>query len=266
MDSSTVGNSVFDLNRIKSETFVRQIDFHHELPSTNSRALELVLQGSFTTPLLVLTELQTAGRGRGSNQWWSGRDALTFSLVTETNYLRQPVSQPSKVSLCAGLAVCETLTNLSLPAHVGLKWPNDVHLDGHKVCGILVEVPPHCDEIAVLGIGINVNNSLSGGPPELQHSAAALIDIVGKPLDLNAVLTQVLKKWEEITELAADDKLQMVERWQTYCVLDGRRVKLNCGSETITGNCRGIDSDGALVLETQNALERFFSGSVIHVE
>ena len=72
---------MFDLPRLLAETFVRRLEFHEELPSTNDLALRLAGDESSETPLLVLANRQTAGRGRGVNRWWSNDGALTFTLV-----------------------------------------------------------------------------------------------------------------------------------------------------------------------------------------
>ena len=76
--------STNDIELIKADSIVRTVEFHRELPSTNDLALQLATLVELDTPLLVLTEFQTAGRGRGSNQWWSAPGSLTFSLVIDT--------------------------------------------------------------------------------------------------------------------------------------------------------------------------------------
>ena len=72
---------MFDLPRLLAETFIQRIEFHEELPSTNDLALRLAVDETLATPLLVLADRQTAGRGRGVNRWWSNDGALTFTLV-----------------------------------------------------------------------------------------------------------------------------------------------------------------------------------------
>ena len=74
----------FDLPRIQAQSFLRQIDFHTELGSTNDRAAELATAAAVQTPALVLAERQTRGRGRGRNIWWSSAGALTFSLLLDS--------------------------------------------------------------------------------------------------------------------------------------------------------------------------------------
>src|SRR5690606_15388684 len=125
--------------RIRSETFVRHVEQHVEIGSTNDRALELAADPELPTPAIVLTERQTAGRGRGANVWQSRPGALTFSLLIDPPAGLAPERVPL-VSLAAGLAAREAIASAA-PGHIAkVKWPNDVYLDGRKVCGILTEV------------------------------------------------------------------------------------------------------------------------------
>ena len=252
----------FDLQRIESETFVRKIEFHSKLPSTNDLAMTLAEAVEIVLPLLVLCEQQTAGRGRGGNHWWSSDGALTFSLVVEAGSLSFLVNHPTCVSLSAGLAVCETLSEVFSSEKIGLKWPNDVYLEGKKVCGILTESPSPRSGRLILGIGINVNNSLRTAPSELQSLATSLCDESGKQFELTDLLVRTIQHLEkQIKSLQRDDS-QHFKSWQQFCVLQGRSVTLDLGSEQLTGICSGIDVEGHLILQTE-AGPRHFSNGVV---
>ena len=101
-----------DLDQVIADTFVQRIDYHAQLRSTNDRALQLAGESDNRFPLLVLTESQTAGRGRGSNRWWSERGSLTFSVMLATEATQLPTERWPQVSLTVGLAVCEALERL----------------------------------------------------------------------------------------------------------------------------------------------------------
>src|SRR5690349_2367368 len=120
---------------VRAETFVRHIEQHEEIGSTNDRAMELAVERDLPVPALVIAERQIAGRGRGGNVWRSGAGALTFSLVIE-----RPAGLPRErmalLSLAAGLAAREAVVGAAPGHDVKVKWPNDVYLDGRKVCGI----------------------------------------------------------------------------------------------------------------------------------
>ena len=244
------------LLRIRNETFVTDVEFHRELPSTNDRAIELIARGRLNAPFLILAERQTAGRGRGGNRWWSGPGALTFSLVLDAGALLLPAARRPQISLTAGLAVCQALDE-ALPSHkCRLKWPNDVYLDGRKVCGILVDVPPRKPDCLIVGIGINVNNSFDQVPAELRPLATSLADISGATLDPLDVLIRVLLQIERSLEMLVDDHKTLWSAWRSRCILQGRTIHLQSGPRLTIGVCRGIDSDGALLVETDSGMER----------
>ncbi len=250
------------LERIQAETFVAQVEFHRQLGSTNDRGLELAGRDACRFPLLVLAESQTAGRGRGPNRWWACRGALTFSVLLETEAAQLPPSQWPQASLTAGLAVCEAVEDLLTEDDIGLKWPNDVYLRNRKVCGILVEVPRDRKGVLVIGIGINVNNSLKAAPADLASTATSLSEAAGRQLALSDVLVRVLQRISQrfCWIGSRDDELR--QRWRDRCLLTNRTVHLDLGPRRVVGLCQGIDDEGALVVRTADGPERCFAGVV----
>jgi drug/metabolite transporter, DME family len=259
LDSRRAG---FDLQRLRDAGPVRRVECHRALASTSDRALELAGREVLDTPYLVLAEVQTGGRGRGTNRWWAGPGALTFSLILEAGRLRVPPERWPKLALTAGLAVSDEIGERAPGAPVGIKWPNDVYLAGRKVAGILVEVPSARQGRVVLGIGININNSLAEAPAELQAMATSLLDETGRRSELTDVLVGVLRRLErEFAALASAD-VDLSERWRASCVLNGRPLTVLSTGDTIAGVCCGIDRDGALVIETSAGPRRVYSGTV----
>ncbi len=112
--------------------------YSDQVDSTSSLALRLTRADEHQLPLLVLAREQTAGRGRGTNRWWSGEGALTFSLVLDGTPLAHS-DQMLMVPLVVGWAVCDAVEQMFPTLHLQLKWPNDVYLDDRKLAGILIE-------------------------------------------------------------------------------------------------------------------------------
>jgi drug/metabolite transporter, DME family len=252
----------FETQRIAAETFVRSCECHAELPSTNDRALELAHQAELQTPALVLTERQTAGRGRGINSWWSADGALTFSLILDARECGLAPDRWPQVSLTAGLAICEALETFIPRGQLKLKWPNDVMLAGKKLCGILSEIPSTAKGRIVVGVGINVNNSFQDSPPALEHLAGSLADFTASRLDLTEVLIRVLQQMELEFSLLAEGPLEFSKRFRERCWLNGREVSIASGLAEIQGFCNGIDEEGALLVQTTAGTERILSGTV----
>ncbi len=256
-----------DLAEIEAGTFVAGTELHEQLVSTNDRALELAQSPQLQThrlPLLIVTNEQTGGRGRGANRWWAAEGSLAFSLLLAAEPSRLPQSRWPQVSLHVGLSVCQAIEDVIAASRPRLKWPNDVYLDRRKVSGILIEIPSVTPRMLVVGIGINVNNAIGEAPAELNGTTIALCEVAAGRLSLADVLTRVLTRLEK--NLAAmgsgDDELQ--RRWRERCLLTDRHIRLELGTRTIEGTCAGIDDEGALVVKTEDGVERCFGGVVTH--
>ena len=251
------------VSEIVAQTFVREVEFHAEIGSTNDRALDLAAaEVSPSTPLLIWALQQTAGRGRGANRWWAADGALTFSLLLDTAALNIPQERWPQVSLTSGLAVCAALQGLVPHATVNLKWPNDVFLDGLKICGILVEIPPRQSGKLVVGIGINVNNSRTKAPPEIAAKATGLCDVAGRTWELTDVLIQVLLELDDHLRLLSHSDPQLADRWNELCFLKGRLVEHTVGDRVTLGVCRGVDRQGALLLQSETGSSRVLGGVI----
>jgi BirA family biotin operon repressor/biotin-[acetyl-CoA-carboxylase] ligase len=238
----------FDLRRIEGETFVERIEYLRETKSTNDLALERLRDGQCHPPLLVLADQQTRGRGRGDNAWWSDAGALTFSLVIDTSGMASLPGGVFPISLVAAVAVCRAIGKLFSGIDVRLKWPNDVLLGRRKVCGILTEVPARPADRMVIGVGINVNNSLADAPIDVQQRAASLSDVAGRQVDLTEVLINVLRQFDALVRDYRRGDLRAGQACAPWCALTGRRVSLKLGSRRVAGVCRGIDDSGALII------------------
>jgi BirA family biotin operon repressor/biotin-[acetyl-CoA-carboxylase] ligase len=261
-----------DAGQLRRCTFVRHVELHDMLASTNDRAIELAKDTNLEIPALVVACLQTAGRGRGQNTWWSDEGALTFSLLIDAAATGiGPASWP-RLSLATAVAVADALAselntagNRSLVSHLAIKWPNDVLLGGDKVCGILIESPgggaPAKDRL-IIGIGINVNNSCHRAPREAARGGTALCDITGKRHELHAMLVTLMGAIaERISQLKRQDN-QLVQAWQRLNFLAGQHIVVQQDGRSMEGECLQIADDGAILINTRLGPRRLYSGSV----
>lgn len=209
--------------------------------STNERARELALAGA-PHGTLITTDEQTAGRGRQGRTWSApARSALLMSLV-----VRRP--EPT-LPLAAAVAICE-----AVPAPCLIKWPNDVWLERRKLAGILVEGRPQ-EGWAVLGVGLNVTTD--SFPAELAGSATSL-RLAGVEDTTDSVLAGLLDSLDRWLDAPTNEVLPA---WTARDALRGERVRWSAGE----GTARGIDDGGALLVETDDGLERLAAGEV-HLE
>jgi BirA family biotin operon repressor/biotin-[acetyl-CoA-carboxylase] ligase len=210
--------------------------------STNQQARELASRGAPGGTLVTAAE-QSAGRGRQGRTWSAppGR-ALLASLI-----VRDP---PRLLPLAAGVAVADMVAEVVGDA-ARVKWPNDVLVDGRKVCGILVEGRPQ-EGWAVLGIGLNVAVRASDFPPELRESAGTLgLD----PAAIEPMLARLLERLERWIAADADEILAAVNQRDA---LIGRRVRWAGGE----GRGAGVDEAGRLLVDTEHGRVALDAGEV----
>ena len=218
---------------------------HHRLTdSTNERAKDLAAAGAPHGTVITADE-QTAGRGRQGRSWVAppGR-ALLMSLVLRDLDERTPL-----VPLAAAVAICR-----AFPEANGIKWPNDVWVDGRKVAGILVEGRPR-EGWAVLGIGLNVATEQHEFPEELRETATSL-RAAGSALTTPAhALAELLSALDEWIGAAPE---AVLEAWRERDALRGQRIAWTGGE----GVAAGVDADGSLLVETDNGVRALHAGEV----
>ncbi|NQV26703.1 MAG: biotin--[acetyl-CoA-carboxylase] ligase [Rhodopirellula sp.] len=254
----------FDLERLLAETFVREIEFRRECVSTNNLALST--SADWKSPTLLLTDSQTGGRGRGSNQWWARDGALTFSIRLAPSDFAIRHEQWPLVSLTTAIAVADTLANFASEHKVGLKWPNDVFLNDRKVCGILVEPPKGSTSELVIGVGINVANTLADAPEEVRNIATSIRDETGTEFSPSDVLLAFLQRFEILIQELGNSALDLKARWQQQCTLTGNPITLQSGDHRVSGLCHGIADDGSIQIESDGVVRSWFGGIVRRIE
>ena len=234
-----------------------------ETDSTNDEAARQFAAGR-TTPFAVIARCQTCGRGRLGRAWHSETNGNLYVSVAF-----RPQVAPERMAtftLWMGLNLCELLANFAKVAP-GLKWPNDILLDGRKAGGILTEARIDADQIRdlIFGLGLNINGPASGWPAELARRAISLSEITGAPLDFNrltaAILGRVLLAYENFAD--GTYLRTFADLWHRFDVLRGKRVALLEGGRRHQGTVTGLDDAGALILRnTQGRTRRFRAGEV----
>jgi BirA family biotin operon repressor/biotin-[acetyl-CoA-carboxylase] ligase len=250
-----------DCQRLAGHGSLARVECHDMLASTQDRAHELARDpAAGPLPLLIAAEEQTAGRGRGTNRWWTGRGSLAFSLLFDpADWGLAPQALPVR-SLVVGVAIVDTLQPLLAGYALGLHWPNDVFVADKKLAGILIDVLPGGRHI--VGIGLNVNNTLDGAPEEVRGRATSLAELTGRPFDRTTLLVSLMATIEDALRTAGAEPEAFGRRFERLCLQLGRELTIDSGSRTDTGRCAGIASDGALVLETAQGRKTFYSGAL----
>jgi BirA family biotin operon repressor/biotin-[acetyl-CoA-carboxylase] ligase len=236
-----------------------------QAPSTNALVVERARAGA-GEGLVVVTEHQTAGRGRLDRSWETpARSALTFSVLLRPT---APTRSWPWLPLLAGYAVDKALKAAGFEA--GVKWPNDVLIGDRKVAGILVErVETDQGPCAVVGIGINVGLGADELPVPTATSLA--IEADGGPVpDRTALLVDVLASlreaydaWQAGGDLAG---MRLAESYADACVTVGREVRVDLpDGSVLTGMATAIDPSGHLVVAGPDRQVAVAAGDVVHV-
>ncbi|WP_437228518.1 biotin--[acetyl-CoA-carboxylase] ligase [Planctomicrobium sp. SH661] len=257
--------SLFNVDRLLAETFLEHALWQAETGSTNTDARELA-RTDVPLPALIGAENQLQGRGRKNHQWWACSGSLTFSLLLRPADLGIHISQWPLLSLTTGLAVCTALERFLPAAQVRVKWPNDVYVNQQKICGILLETIPELPELLIVGVGINVNNSLAGAPADLQRSATSMLDVAGQPFDRTDVLIGCLQRFADEIQTLSVSQQPVLQRCRERCFLTGRLLTVEDLTMEVTGMCQGIDDDGALRVTTESGPMRFFTGQITMID
>ncbi len=248
-------------SRIRNNWAGSEIYYYEETGSTNIDAKRLGEEGA-AHGTIVVADKQNAGRGRRGRAWQSpaGKD-IYFTI------LLRPSFEPDKASgltLVMALSVAQAVERkCSLKA--GIKWPNDVVLNGKKICGILTEMNMETDYIqhVVIGVGINVN--LDEMPEEISQTATSILWESGEKTARAELLQEVLARFEENYGMyeKESDLSYMLEEYNSYLVNVGKQVKVLDPKGEFEGIARGINASGELLIETPDGkVAEVYAGEV----
>lgn len=229
----------------------RQNELWESIDSTNSRACEIAREGA-PAGVIVLAREQTAGRGRLGRQWLSQRDAgLYMSFLLRP---RQKGQELCLFTIATGVAVSEALEEAT-HIKVGLKWVNDLIVDGRKLGGILAEMPAGTavdglNSALVIGIGININADYASVPDELRTKLISLKMAGVSSLDANSIAAAIANQLErKLTMLENGQHEALVDQWRNKSITLGKEVQTVVNGRELHGIARDITLDGALLIE-----------------
>ncbi len=247
---------------LKTSMMGKNIHYFKETESTNTLARDMA--GSVDEGTVVIAESQTGGRGRMGHKWISPEGGIWLSVVLKPRM--QPLHAP-RITLLAGVAVAKTIRNFGLPAKI--KWPNDVLINGKKVCGILTEIGAEMDSIqyVVVGVGIDANVDTETFPEEFRDSSTSLKNELGYDINRVEFVQKLLIELEALyLKFQKESFTSIMEEWRMMSATIGQWVKITTQSRIIYGEAVGVDSDGALIIETgEGRLEKIVAGNCEHL-
>lgn len=225
---------------------------YDRIGSTNDEARRLAAEGA-PHGTVVHADEQTAGRGRLARNWYSPPGNLYVSVLLRLDH---PPARLAELSFVTALAVTEAVEAL-VPerAHVLVKWPNDVLVDGGKIAGILIE---HADGVTVIGVGLNVLHT----PSTAGYRTASLVS-VGGLASVDTARDLLLTALERDLAVWQEQGFDPIRRaWLAHSYPPGTSLKVTVHGHIVEGRFAGMDVDGALLLETAAGPQRIVAGDV----
>ena len=230
------------LSKLKTSFVGQDVLYFPSVPSTMDAAKDVARRGC-REGIIVVADEQTAGRGRLGRNWITpAGSSIAVSVV-----LRPELHRLSALTMIASLAVVRSIEQVT-GLRPAIKWPNDVLVNGKKVCGILVDSELKGEEVdwAVVGIGINVNLEPSRFP-EIAALATSLSAELGREVSRLDVLCALLAELEQLY-LASREGRPFYHEWRTRLETLGKQVRVTSGGVVEEGTAESVDMEGNLLL------------------
>ena len=245
---------LFELN---TNIVGKNVHYFRSLESTNLFAKELIKKNA-EEGTIVVADIQTKGRGRKDRSWFSPEGGLWFSVILYPNI---PTQYAMLLTMATSISIVQAIKELTGLSAV-IKWPNDLLLEGKKICGILTELDAELDRInySVVGVGINVNNVLED---ELCNKANSIFNIYNSKISRVDLLRLIIKYLDvNYAKLISNDYNYIRELWFENTDIIGRNVRLKLEKYEIEGIVIDIDDTGALILENIDKKIKIVSGDL----
>ena len=241
----------------------KNLYIYKEVTSTNTVA-KFLSMNDVENGTVVISEKQTKARGRSGKQWESPLGGVWLSIILNPNVDH---SKLPLITLATGVAVAKTLERIGVE-NPEIKWPNDIMINGKKVCGILTEAVAKFNTIerVIIGVGIDSNIDINQFPQELQDGTTTLKEELGREGNENYLIKVLFEEFEKISELFIHEKYETILKdWRKRSYTIGKIVEVKEPFNTsYDAYVLGIGKEGALVVEKiDGTLEKVISGECI---
>lgn len=245
----------------ENEFFGNEIHFYDQIDSTNNEAKKKAENGA-AHGTLVITECQSGGRGRRGKKWISPEGSGIWM-----SFVLRPEIEPYNASMLTLVTALAATSAMRKQAGMDcyIKWPNDIVLNGKKVCGILTEMSAEPDAVnyVVIGIGINVNTTEFD--EEIQNVASSLFVETGRKIKRSTLVAEFASEFEKYYDifLQTHDMSSLTEEYNSMLINAGREVKITDSNGGFTGIAIGIDNKGELLVKCEDgSIKKIVAGEV----
>jgi BirA family biotin operon repressor/biotin-[acetyl-CoA-carboxylase] ligase len=247
---------------LQTKTLGRVLSIYDEVDSTQNIAHGLVRQGAIEGTL-VLAEQQNAGRGRMGRNWYSPKGkGIWMSLVLKPTIAIQFTPQ---LTLLVAVALCRAI-QAYVPQQVGIKWPNDLLINGRKISGILLESSAEDERLnyVIAGIGISVNLAAEDYPNELRAKATSLFIEKGQLVEREQLICDFLLQLEVLLELYEQKGFAPIRSlWEALTISLHKPIRIQTAKGWVEGIASSIDEMGALWVNCNDGQTiKLYSGDI----
>ena len=251
------------LDNLNTKTIGKEIYIFNEVMSTNTVG-KFLSENGVENGTVILSEKQSGAKGRLGKHWESPLGGIWLSLIVKPKVDHSKIPM---ITLATGVAVVKTLERIGIE-NAEIKWPNDVMINGKKVCGILTEAITKFNTIdsVIIGVGIDANFNVDVLPEELREGTTTLGRELDQKVNENEVIKCFLEEFEKIGILFEEGEFEKIlKEWRRYSYSIGKIVEVREPfSKTYDAYVLGISREGALVVEKiDGTLEKVISGECI---
>lgn len=246
----------------KTKIIGRDIRVFEQTTSTND-VIEKLARDGVREGVVVFAESQTKGRGRLGREWISpAYKGLWFSILLRPDLRPQEVT---RLTVAAATALCRAIRS-ETGLKPEIKWPNDILVGGKKIAGVLTELSAELDRVkhVILGIGVDVNLSVTELPTELRKQATSLKIEAGHAFSRADLATVILHELDrDYLRVCAGQFAKVADEWEAQCRTIGGNVTIQIGHRRVHGRAEALGESGELLLRSEHGhLERISGGDV----
>lgn len=238
---------------------IGRIKCFKKINSTNEKAKDLARKG--VSDVVIVADEQTKGKGRFNRKWFSSLGGLSFSILLK----EKNVENVKYLTFIAAVSVVKAISKVT-KLKTKIKWPNDIHFNNKKLCGILTESVLGKENYVIVGVGMNVNQTKFH--KSIKDIATSLKIQLKKPIDKNKILNQFLIEFEKsYTQYKNKEYKKILKLFKKNCDTIGRDVKVKSINKVFYGEVIDVDKNCNLILKLKNKkIKKIIEGDVFVID
>lgn len=247
---------------LRTKELGKKIEYYNRLDSTNEEAWELIEEKQENQHgTVVITENQIRGKGRKENSWsMVAGKGLAISVILDKKY---PSNRSSFISLTTGISVVESLKKRNIEC--SLKWPNDIYYQEKKIGGILCEskIKKNSIDKIVVGVGINVNETIEEHPEDLQKNLTTMFSITNHAHQRELIVAEFINSFERLLKKLNDESNSIIDAWLNHCLHLNKKVSFSNNNKLDEGTFIGLNEKGYAQIEINGEVKTYNSINLI---